>query len=397
MSAKKLAAAGTVLAIAVSLLLSRHRHTPSVVAAPNNDVTASPALPSQRQVYIAPPAESVAVEDQDLAGGPPMIDQVSVDKKEVCRGEDNFATVKAHTLDGADYYLRIGMTDPESGRMLQGTRIPFHLDRQPTHPIRVSVEGRRRASFVDLPEIRVKDCDVPRRVNIVTRRSFDASDRVQFTASVAETRQPSSFDNAPFAPVSYEWDFGDGQTEVTTSADVMHSYEARSQASVVSVFLVHVRLKERGDRQIEGAITVPLTNRGFVPLIHENTVLVSAGVTRKEGSDEPQKIWLYHGYPQTVTIDRVEVVETAEGPQGEVTRREIARDTVLGFSSLAAGESRVLPTLDAVLTRAGRARSLVITGHTDDGKAATGSIALVGAPAVTASAEATTDDGHTTQ
>jgi hypothetical protein len=234
-------------------------------------------------------------------------------------------------------------------------------------------------------------------VNVAVRRSLDASDRVQFTASVAETPQPGSLDNAPFAAVSYEWDFGDGQTETTTSADVMHSYEARSQASMVSVFLVRVQLKERGDRHIEGVTSVPLTNRGFVPLIHENTVLVSAGVTRTEGSDEPQKIWLYHGYPQPVTIDRVEVIETTQGRGGEPTRRELARDSVLGFSTLAAGESRVLPTLDAALTRPGQARSLVITGHTDDGKAASGSIALVGAPAVTASAEAATDDGRTSQ
>jgi len=383
MSVKTVAACGTVLVVVVSWLLSgQHRGAPLVAQSSAQEAVEVQATPTlvQRTPSSSQPIQAPEPGFKDPGGGPPVIEQLSVDKTEVCRGEDNFATVTAHTLDGADYYLRIGMTDPDTGRFLQGTRIPFHLDRQPSHPIRVSVEGRRRATIAQLPEIHVKDCDTPRRVSIATTRNFDASDRVRFDASVVENPRPGSLDNAPFRAASYDWDFGDGQTQTTNSPQTSHSYEARSQASVVSVYLVRVTLKERGDRAITGAVTVPLTNLGFVPLTHENTVLVRAGVIRKEGSDEPEKIWIYHGYSQAVSFDKVEFVEQAEGANAQPTRRELSPRAVLGLSTLAPGESKELPPLDASLTRPGRATTLELTGHTEDGKAVVGTIALSGSP-----------------
>lgn len=391
MKIKTVAAGGTVLALLGAWFLSHQQRSVPQTRALSSDEAPPPQPPAQT---LRAESEGRAVpepepEAQDPGGGPPVIEHLSVDKTEVCRGEDNFATVKARTLDGADYYLRIGMTEPEHGRFLQGTRIPFHLDRQPTHPLRVSVEGRRRTSFADLPEIHVKDCTVPRRVNIETTRTFDSPDRVRFDVTLVESPQPGSLDNAPFRALRYVWDFGDGQTATTSEPQASHSYEARSQSSMVSVYLVRVVLEEKGDRRVAGSVTVPLTNRGFVPLIHENKVLVSAGVVRKVDGDEPEKIWIYHGYSRAVSFDKVELIEQApDGSKEEPTRRELAFASVLGLTTLPAGVSRELPPLDPAWIQPGRGRSLQLTGHTEDGKAAIGTIALTGsAPPVTARVE----------
>jgi hypothetical protein len=84
---------------------------PELEAAP---VSRDPGGPASSRL---PPAPAAAIASP--APAPPIIDEIRVEKPEVCEGEENLVTVRAHTPDGNDAFLhyQIG-THPGPGRGL---------------------------------------------------------------------------------------------------------------------------------------------------------------------------------------------------------------------------------------------------------------------------------------
>src|ERR1700690_3235282 len=99
---------GLVLGVVVlGIWWGRHRR-PSVapVAAPAPERGQNPApAAGPRDVVERLPAAPPALPPAITAVVPPIIDEVTVEKPEVCEGEENLVTVRAHTPDGNDAYL----------------------------------------------------------------------------------------------------------------------------------------------------------------------------------------------------------------------------------------------------------------------------------------------------
>src|SRR5712664_1123156 len=80
---------------------------------------------------------------------PPVIDEIVLEKEEVCEGEENLVTVRAHTLDGADPLLHYVIGSE------RGMSVPLktYLDSygQPLHQY-ITVFGNRNVSTrVEVP------------------------------------------------------------------------------------------------------------------------------------------------------------------------------------------------------------------------------------------------------
>jgi hypothetical protein len=340
---------------------------PQVAAAPRP----GSALDWRPRPPAAPRPAMRLIEPIVAEPGAPVIDEVTVDKTEVCRGEQNFMSIKAHTEDGSDAFLAFSMIDPESGLTVFGSRIPFRQSAPGDDEILVSVEGKRVTQRVALPAVTVKDCDAPLQASIKVGRGFDAMDRVHLTARL---------DNFEFAPTRFEWDFGDGQRQTTATPEVDHSYEGRDQSSKQSSFVVQVKISDGGGRQAIGTQGVGFANLGFVPMAFLNEVPIAFGV--RDPKSPSGELWLYHGYSQPVRFERVTVRDTRlEGNTRPVAEsRSFVPEEVLGFADLPAHESRTVRGLNALRpSAAGMVRQVDIEGRTADGKLARGSFTLVSA------------------
>lgn len=315
----------------------------------------------------------------------PIIDEVTVDKTAVCRGEENFINVKARTGNGSDAFLAAHFVDPTTHRVLSGTRIPFRLEDMPERLMEVIVEGRGGTTRVaSVPHIDVKDCSVTRRLAVETARLAERPDRVAFVARVMERAAGAAGPAvAAMAPSSYEWDFGDQSMLTTAGPEVEHSYESRDQSAAQSSFVVTVKAKDAAGNEVSGSRSVWFPNAGFLPLVMENRVAISVGVREANAADDaPEQIWLYHGYPSPVRIERVRVRETVldapDQPERETMSRDYAPEALLGFSELPRGQSVTSRDLTALQPSAETAvRYVDIVGHAADGRPASGTFTLL--------------------
>jgi hypothetical protein len=316
----------------------------------------------------------------------PEITRVTVEKRDVCRGEENAIDVVAHDVDGRDEHLRISFDDPSSGRTVWGSRIPFRLNQPLTRPMRVAVQGHQGVASVEVPHVNVKDCVAAHQVVIELQRTADAADRVKLKAQLIEP--PASDGTSPPAliPVAYRWDFGDGHQETTTGPDAEHSYEGREQNVALASFVASVRLEDRSGNTATGSRAIAFPNAGFTQLSIEGRVLISAGFQDVQVNDvgpaAAERVWLYHGYRRAVRIDNVRLRETVlDGDQErETMSRDYDPDALLGFRELPPGQSVTTRDLTAIYPSAKDAtavRYLEVRGRSADGKEASGTFTLL--------------------
>ncbi len=324
----------------------------------------------------------------------PIIDAVTVDKKEMCRGEENFVRIKARVTDGSDAFLGYRFRDPRTGIInLTGPVIPFTVD-EPSHaPLRVLVQGKMATTSAQVPDVLVKDCLASRQVRIAVSRRVVAQDMVGLTAEVVEYPPDGQQRVDPLVPVSYDWEFGDGESTTTTSAHLTHSYEGRDQRTRQSAFIVAVTVKGRNGQTAHGTTSVGFVNQSFGPLMFQNRVVISVRVDEATAT-EHEKIWLYHGFNWPVAIDKVELVErqVTEGHARETLRRPYSPSEFLGVTKLSAHQSVRLRDLDEFRPEAApRQRIVEVHGWTPDGKEARGAFTLLARKS--AVAESTDSEG----
>jgi hypothetical protein len=372
----QIAAVGSIAIVIVGVALWRRGGRQDAPAATSEGETQVPATRSWPaaafRLVDPPPVAPDELPDPDR----PIVDQLWLDKDSVCRGEENFINVKARTSNGTDAFVGIRFDDPTTGHVSAGTRIPFRLQAPPARELTVFVEGKGGAAqVVALPPIEVKDCVAPRQITIESGRNANSPDRLALTARVTESAPDSSAQATErFVPVAYEWDFGDGTVLTGTDATIEHSYEGRDQTVVQSSFLVTVKARDSRGNEAKGSRALWLPNLAFAPLVAKGRVVVSVGVKDADPTTAtPERIWLYHGYPHTVRLERVSLRETVLDPgaatERETFRKEFRPAELLGFSELPPHQSLTTRDLGEFQPKESAAVRIVeVVGRTADDK-----------------------------
>jgi hypothetical protein len=313
-----------------------------------------------------------------------VIEAVSVEKTEVCAGEDNLVTVRLAEGYASNDSIRIMMP----GHNVAGAQMPFRLsftgDRkeQPAMP-EVVVFGRDgELATVKIPTVKVKDCDPGASLTIEAAMVANAADTFAFTATV---RNPGA---TPFKPVEWRWDFGDGNDAVTKVRTVEHGYEDRPQNTRISAFLVHVRAVDAQGVEILGRYGMELRNRAFEALHVKNAVLLSTELTPRFPEMGPdgrvvQRVRVHHAYDKPVVVDRVFMQRFRHDADGNEDVQEVPVDPrqILGTNVIPPGRGiEAVATLD---TRAEAGVGLLtydIVGTSTDGIRASGQFSVMRPP-----------------
>jgi hypothetical protein len=325
----------------------------------------------------APPASSaLAVADAAPPPEPePIIDEVTVEKREVCEGEENLVTVRAHTVNGTDDYLHYHI-----GTEL-GSSVPVRIWPAPdgtyTRPI-VSVFGRNNATArVQMPDVRIKRCKSMRnafidaRVNPNTRAEFTLSARVVDLPAPDARSQPK-----PFQPVSFAWTFGDGASATTKVPWVVHSYEDRPQDAVYAQFVVGVEVMGDDGQKVSARRALELLNpvaeafkvKGIVQLLFvmdpRFPELDAHGVVHEH-------VRLFHLRPESVTIEKMLLTRVYVEGTGEAPPEVIEPSSVLGTTVIPPGRGIEFDlTLDTNSHQDTFGLTYQVMGHSAAGNAA---------------------------
>jgi hypothetical protein len=285
----------------------------------------------------------------------PVIDSITVEKPEVCEGEENLITVRAHTVNGTDAFLHYLISDQT------GQQVPLKswiTNRKNLPPRIVTVFGRgNAATTVQLPAFLVKDCQPYRSLVVRHRARPNTEAEYDFFAFVTELGSKRDQRAEPFKPVQYQWSFGDGTTATTTVPVVTHSFEHRPQDTLYSQFLIGVEASSAKGEKLMGRMSFQLMNHVFEDLSKKGVLrLLFALEPRfpeiKDGK-VTHRVRAWHTRPDPVAITKVTVVhhyyptkDQAGVPETEALPGEIAR--ILGQTDIPPG-----PGIETVVTELG--------------------------------------------
>lgn len=313
----------------------------------------------------------------------PIIDEVRVEKQEVCEGEENLITIKAHTPAGRDdaflHYL-VGTTPGQSVPLraylpAPGADVPG--------PMQVQVFGRGNASAsVPVPAYTVKRCRPERALFLQTRQMPNSTDEYEFTATVRDRNA-----TAPLRVTSYRWLFGDGSArEVSPGPSAVHRFSPRNPDTLFSDFLITCEAVGGDGRTVVGRTSLSLRNTEFENLHFQKTLVLSVELTPRfpqmdSAGQVTQTVRLYHHRSAPVRLQQVRVttVEGADGVEPPVVPRSAGE--VLGTEEVPPGHGveRKL-RFDTTSNKRARMVNYAFEGHTTDGTPAIANFSLMVPP-----------------
>ncbi|MBI5482442.1 MAG: PKD domain-containing protein [Deltaproteobacteria bacterium] len=241
----------------------------------------------------------------------PVIDEVTLEKQEVCEGEENLVSVKAHTVNDTDEFLHYTIS---AGTGQQVPLKVFSAGREEASTSFVMVFGRNNvATTVPVPAYTVKSCQAPRMVAVNYRLNPNTFAEFDFWVGITDFGVKRDQYAPPFRPQSYVWDFGDGTTETTTVPRVTHSYEERAQDTLYTQFLISATVVAAGGDKLVGRTSLQLMNHVFEELVVAKTLrlLVSLNPrfpTMSPGNSMEQGVRIWHTRPDPVTIKKIRIV-----------------------------------------------------------------------------------------
>ena len=298
----------------------------------------SPSIAAEDQAASQPPpSRGLPPQQPDVATGP-VVEQIIVEKTEVCSGEDNLVTVRLAGEHNKDENLRIVM--PSLGAA--GAQMPFRLSlsgkQQPEMPD-VVIFGRDGAlATVKVPTVTVKDCTPGPSLAVDVALAANTSATFALTAAI---RNPGP---TPFKPVQWHWDFGDGSDATTKLRTVEHSYEDRPQKTRISSFLIHVRAADAAGVELLGRHSLELRNDAFEVLHTKDVVLISTELNPRfpvmaADGRVTQRVRVHHAYDQPVTLDKVAVQRFRDNEHGveEVQTTDVDPRQILGTNVIPPG------------------------------------------------------------
>ena len=309
---------------------------------------------------------------------PPVIDSITLEKNEVCEGEENLVQVRAHTTDGSDAFLHYVVGGD------RGPSVPVRTyllpDGKPLHQTATVFSRDGASTTADIPTYHVKECRSAPIVVLACKARANVIDQLDFEAKIIE---PATSIH-PFRPVHYAWDFGDGAATSTAQSFVSHSYARRTQTGMYSNYLVTVRVfAESGDDAV-GRSSIELLNLAYQDMEKFGIVSIVGQGTPRFPSLSPDgvvrqrfEIWQY--YSEAVKIERIRLLLLDdEGKRYDEAEGDLS---ILSSAEIAAGES-ISAELSFDTSRYPRVLALVyrLEGHTVDGRRAFGEITVMKPP-----------------
>ncbi|MCC6559032.1 MAG: hypothetical protein IT372_39415 [Polyangiaceae bacterium] len=376
------AASAACLAILVGLLLTPRAPPPREGrAAPEPEAAVEIAEARRGEPVPQRPEGGGAAEQVDER---PIIDEVLVEKDEVCSGEENLITIRAHTPNGTDGFLHYTIGKDS------GPQIPLRLSLKQDGTVdmpKIRVFGRNNAmTEIDMPRYRVKDCKPARIVTVVPRLLPNSIDEYELQARVLEAGSKDDPSARPFEPVSYKWKFGDGSEEITTAPRVIHSYEERSHESATSSFLVAVEVVDQSGESLVGRASLDIMSSVFGNYAERGIVTVVAIPTPRFPEMDAQGVVhqsfrLRHFRESPVRIERVHAVRHYMATGESSPPESMDQEASLGLTTIPPGSGvEISLDLDTSEEQDVFAVTYVIEGVTEDGLEARGSFSLMRPP-----------------
>jgi hypothetical protein len=369
----------------------RRRAAPSVAETRDPlPPSATPAAPDTPEPAARTPRVS-AVEVPRAPEPAPIIDEVTVEKPEVCSGEENLVTVRAHTRNGTDEFLHYVV----DGAM--GSAVPVRLLLGESGRVEgqheIQVFGKTNVAVtVPVPEYKVKDCQPERIVILEPRVAANTWGKFDFVAKVVALppRGPGLRSEGPhkaFVPASYSWAFGDGEAATTASPFTSHDYEGRSQDTLYSYFTARVDVRDASGQVLTGRATLPLINPAFEALARKGIVqlLIALDPRFPElGSDGRvvQGVRLWHTRPAPVTIEAATLTRYFEGAAGETPPQPVDVAALLGATTVPSGKEGITTSvvLDTIADPGVFSVTYRLSGHSTDGHPVMGSFSVMRPP-----------------
>jgi len=329
-----------------------------------------------RSITVRPAIQQAR--DDDAA--PIVIDEITVEKREICAGEENLVTVRAHTEREQDAPELQVLIDGNAGSQV-ALRPTSYLGPDGKPPRVIAHLGDQRRISAEIPPFEVRDCHPERILDVRHRAVPNAPGRVELWANVVQHGPGEQF-----KPVRYRWELSDGTREETTTPILEKSFRDRRQDALISHVLVTCVAENADGQTLMGRTNVELFNNAYEILARKGTVLLEVDHPQFPELDAngivnwPIRVWHHHTAPVTVTaIRRIRVSRGSEpgGGGGREQIDEVPVESVLGTTRIPAGWIEATVRLD---TKAEPDIAYVLyemVGHTDDGYPAGGGFSVM--------------------
>lgn len=355
-------------------------------AMPLAAVDARPPPATARTTPILPMEMDRTIRPAPKGPPAPIIDSVTVEKREVCSGEDNLISVRAHSPDGNDAYLH---TTVGAGI---GMRVPLRVWREPdgTYELpTVTVFGKDNvATTVQVPRYTVKDCEPERLVEVFSRRAPNTEEDFEFLARILEPPRRDTTSRAPFTPVRFVWTFDDQHT-VTTSTPMVTQTLSPDVTRPPSMYVQHqvrVDVFDATGKKVTGRSSLQLLDSTFENFDKKGVVTVLAvGTPRFPVEDAAgvvrQTFRLSHRWKGAVQLERVTALRSRAPEPDAPPMPEDTEEVSLGVDSLPEGRGTdVSVSLDTRAEPDVRQITYLLEGTTVDGHAARGTFSVMRPP-----------------
>ncbi len=352
-----LAALGVVAIAVVALLWWRCGDAPK--SQPPPDTGARGIAADDYQPRQPPPRPQLP------AAQPPIIDEVIIEKTELCEGEENLVTVRAHSANGDDDIHLRGMI---AGKPGLSVALVARRERSPeASELTVSVFGRDNTkATAKIPTFTVKDCVAPYALDLAYRLHVNTNSAYEFTATIRNLGVETTFE-----AVAYDWDFGDGTSETTDTPIVVHDFSKRPQRSLYANLLVRVEARSATGDTVLGRRAIVLRNAEFSNLVNAGTVTLVVELTPRfpklADGKVTQGFRLWHHRPEPITVERLRTRWNSLVPESAPVVRVVSIHSVMGTDTIPPEGIAFSVELDATANPDVRSIDYLLDGVSSEG------------------------------
>lgn len=317
------------LAVALGLWRPRPAAPPTREVAPAPVTTATPG--PLFEIQKAEPAPEAPV-----TTNAPVIDSITVEKSEVCEGEENLITVKAHGPDDSDGYLRVVFLGQGSGNSVP-VRALFDPRGQPLIP-EIRVFGKDGSvAAAQIPPFRVKHCAPHRALSLSVQKMLNTHAGYRLYGQLIELERAPGTTPAPFRALRYKWDFGDGSSLETSEPFAEHDFNRLDPDKQFTSFVVKLSGVDAEGNEVSGRTSLELENDGFSALKVKNVVQIFSSMEPRfavlEGGKVRQHFRLFHHHRADVHITHLQLSWL-----GEDRSELVEPESLLGGDTILAGQ-----------------------------------------------------------